>query len=178
MAGSGDLQALAEEFLAACVTALGDTPGGVPEFRCVSPGAPSWDCADGMLTVHIGGPTEADTFPLQPQLAPAHRIARGIEVHMILMTATVLRCDAQIDEEGNLPSNEEITAVARITNADVWGIWNYIKRAKYLNLLWGPKEREVSFLPAISQKQEGGLCGWEIPIAIQLDGYKTSLLPE
>lgn len=175
MGGPGDLQALAEEYLEACVVALSDTPGGAPSFAFVSPGPPSWDCCP-MLTVHVGGPVEGDTLPLQPQLGPSHRVARGIEVHLVLLTATILRCDPTISEEGILPDPAAMTETAAQTNADVWAIWQYVRRAKYLNVLWGPKEREFRFEPAIPQKQQGGCCGWEIPVVVQLNGYNTPLL--
>ncbi len=175
---ANDLQMLAQQYLDACVAAL-ESVGGAPDVRFISPGPPSWDCPN-MLSVHIGGPVVADTLPLQPQLAYTHRIAIGIEVKMILMTATILRCDAQIENDGDLPSDAEITEVAAQTNADVWAIWSYLTTAKHAGLLWAPKrEREMALLPAIPQKQEGGACGWEIPITVQLNGYRfTGILDD
>lgn len=173
--GPGDLQALAQEYLDACVTALSDTPLGAPDRSFVSPGPPSWDCCP-QLSVHVGGPVVADTLPLQPTLAPSHRVARGIEVNVVLLTATILRCDPTLDDEGSFPDAAELTATAAQTNADLWAIWQYVKAAKRENILWGPKEREFGFEPAIPQKQEGGCCGWEIPVRVMLPGYVTTLI--
>jgi hypothetical protein len=171
-----DLQTLAQEYLDACAEALSVTPAGAPTFRFVSPGPPSWDCCP-MLTVHVGGPVVADTFPLQPQLGPTHRVARAVTVDMILLTATILRCDPTLSEEGVLPDPVEMTATAAQTNADVWAVWNYVTQMKRRNLLWPPKVREFAFDPAIAQKQQGGCCGWEIPIRVNLPGHVPSNIP-
>lgn len=168
------LAVLCQEYLDACVAALAQTVDGAPTRAFVSPGPPSWDCCP-QLSVHAGGPVVADTAPLQPQLAPMHRTADGVMVDVILMTATVLRCDATMDAPELMPDPASITAVAAQTNSDVWAIWNYIANAKRLLVLWPPKEREFAFDPAIAQKQEGGCCGWEIPIRVQLSGYRIDI---
>lgn len=165
------MQVLCQEYLDACIAALAVTTDGAPTRAFVSPGPPSWDCCP-QLSVHAGGPVIADTAPLTPSLATAHRVADGLQLNMVLMTATVLRCAPDLDEQAEFPDPSEITAVAAQTNQDVWAIWNYLSDAKKALAIWPPKEREFSFDPAIAQAQEGGCCGWEIPIRVQLSGYK------
>lgn len=169
--GSSDLYALADEYLDACVIALADTPDGPPDRVFVSPGVPSWDCPE-QLTVHIGAPVVADTFPLQPSLSPAHRVTVQGEVDVIVVTATILRCVPTVDDYGNLPSPATIDAAAQQTCADLWAIWNHIKKGKRDGTLFAPKEREFRLDPAVSLPQGGGAAGWQIPIVVQLDGYR------
>lgn len=169
--GPGDLFACANEYLQACITALGQTPAGAPPIAYVSPGVPAWDCPN-MLTVHVGGPSLADTLPLQPVLAPGHRIAVQGLVNMIALTATILRCAPLPDNAGNPPSPAVISGVAQQTTADLWSIWQYVKYAKRNGLLFAPDQRELFIDPAVSLIQSGGVCGWEINVRVQLDGYR------
>lgn len=169
--GSSDLFAIADEYLDACVLALADTPEGPPDRCFVSPGVPAWDCPD-QLTVHVGAPLVADTLPLQPSLAPTHRVTVQAEVDIIVLTATILRCVPTIDDFGNLPSPAAIDAASQQVCADLWAIWNHVKSMKRAGTLFPPREREFALDPAVSLQQAGGAAGWQIPIRVNLEGYR------
>lgn len=161
----------AAEYLAACVAALNsETTSGAPERRFVTNGPPAWDCCP-QLTVHVGGPAVADTAATRT-LGPGHRIATTGFVNMVSMTATILRC-APIIEGNTLPSPAALAAAAAEMDADLWAIWNWIATRKRDLSLFGPKERELLMDPASSLNQQGGCCGWQIPIRVQLDGYRA-----
>jgi hypothetical protein len=171
---SGDLFSLANEYLNACLAALADTPGGPPQRYFVSPGPPAWDCPE-MLAVHVGGPAVADTFPLQPVLASMHRIAVNAEVDIITMTATILRCGPALDNDTVLPSPQELDQLSLQTLSDVWCIWNYVKSAVREKVLFVGESREIAFESAIAVNQEGGTAGWQVPIRVQLHGYRAAV---
>lgn len=178
MAGSGpaDLYNAANEYLEACINALQMSPGGIPERCYVSPGAPIWDCPE-MLCVHIGGPAIADTLPLQPSLAPLHRVSVQGEVNLITLTATILRCWPIYDDAAdNLPSIESYTEVSQVMYTDLWAIWQYGKAAHRQGILFPGKQRQFGFDPAISVNMQGGTVGWEIPLRVSLEGFSIELL--
>lgn len=174
MAGTGplDLIHLMQEYLDACVAALATTVGGVPDCVYLSEGPPPWDVIPS-LVVHCGGPALGDTGPLQPMLAPGHRIQTTGEVNLVTLTATVLRCATQIDDEGNLPTAEEHLAVATQTSSDLWAIWNTVKSMKRSETLFAPRSREFFFDPAVAVNQQGGAAGWQITVRTELDGYSA-----
>jgi hypothetical protein len=167
--GSTDLYDLAVEYLDACTVALADTPDGVPECVYVSPGPPVWDVCPALM-VHVGGPVIGDTLPLQPMLAPLHRVQITGEVILVSLTATVLRCAPVLDNDGKIDLSEMGPATRQI-NADLWAIWNHVRAGKRNGTLFAPREREFAFEPAVSVNQQGGACGWQITIRSQLDGY-------
>lgn len=166
-----DLYNLADEYLTACFNALAFTPEGSPDRAFVSPGSPSWDCPE-QLTVHVGEPAQADTFPLQPSLAPAHRVTVQGEVDLISMTATILRCVPTMTENGAMPTPLEIDQAAQQTCADLWAIWSMLKIGKRDGTLFPPKDREFFLDPAVAVPQGGGAGGWQIPIRVQLGGFR------
>lgn len=170
--GSDDLYALSVEYLTACLTALADTPAGPPSRYYISPGPPAWDCCD-QLTVHTTGPATADTFPLQPMLAPGHRAQNQGKVNLIGVVATILRCAPMLGEDGTLPDPIAFNTCSRQTCADMWAIWNHVSRAVRAKTLFTSTsdQREVFFDPAVAQIQQGGCAGWGIGIRVALDGY-------
>jgi hypothetical protein len=169
VAGSTDLYDVAVEYMDACAVALDDTPDRRPDCIYVSPGPPPWDVMPALM-VHVGGPVIGDTLPLQPMLAPLHRVQITGEVNLVALTATVIRCAPVLGENGELPI-AEMGPVSRQINADLWAIWNHIRAGKRAGALFGPREREFSFEPAVPLNQQGGACGWQITIRTQLDGY-------
>lgn len=174
MAGPGDLYACAQEFLAAVLDALDTTDEGAPACYFISPGPPIYDFVP-CLTVHIGGPALADTFPLQPSMATGHRITQAGEVNLINMTATILRCAPEISDENPLPSPDAENAASAIMYADLWAIWMNLKQMKATDALFPPKQREFELMPAVAINQQGGACGWQIPIRVNLYGYSPTV---
>lgn len=170
MPGPNDLYDLCAEWLAVCEAAVATTEAGAIENTFVSPGPPVWDCEQ--LTVHAGAAGEADTAPLSPPLVAGQRDRVQGAVHLVDLTATVLRCGAVPDDSGNI-SIEELDATARKTNADVWAIWNVTRsRHKDGSLFPSPgATRELIFQPAISVAAEGGVYGWVVQARVALGGY-------
>lgn len=165
-----DLFDLAQQYLDAVVLALADTPGGAPSVSYVSPGLPAFDCDQ--VTVHVGGPIIAPTTPPGGALGIDHRVTVA-EVDLIRMTAIVIRCCPVFDDDGNPPPAADQTAAARQTTSDVWAVWAHVKDDVRNKTLFGSANcREFSFEPAIPVNIEGGLCGWQIPMHVQLDGYR------
>lgn len=169
-----DLFDLAAEYLAAVAAALVTTDAGVPDRAYVSPGAPAFDCEQ--VTVHVGGPVEADTAPLAPPLMLGERTQVQGAVFLIQMTATIVRCTAVSDEDGNPPPIADLEASAMKIHADVWATWNFCRDAIRQGLLFASPSgrREVFFDPAVSLEISGGVAGWQIPIRVQLGGYRFS----
>ncbi|MFL5309680.1 MAG: hypothetical protein ACJ79H_04410 [Myxococcales bacterium] len=176
--GPLDLYALCREWLDVCELAVASTPGGAIARSFVSPGMPAWDCPP-QLTVHAGGPAEADTLPLQPPLAPGMRPSTAGSVHIINMTATVLRCSPTVKQAGKsfkLPSPAALEATARECDADVWALWAWTRRAYQAGFLFPSEDRrrELFFDPAVPVRTAGGASGWEIQIRVALGGYRLT----
>jgi hypothetical protein len=178
MPGPGDLYALCSEYLGACQEAVRDYGGGgeVPRsFVCAGP--PAFDDAP-QLTVHAGGPRIGDTLPLQPPLAPLQRVHTTGMVHLVTMTATIIRESPVPTTEGQYqvaPSPQSLQAVAEATLSDVWSIWNHVLNEIRLERLFPSKgggRREFTFEPAVPLNTAGGVSGWQIPATVQIDGYK------
>lgn len=176
MAGApGDLYAAAVELLAAASVAVDGAPAGHIERQLVSQSAPVFDCAP-QLSVHAGGPSVADTYPLQPPLQPMQRIVTTGLVDIVLMTITVTRCVAVLEAEGQtvlLPTPDVLSADAAACYGDLWAIWNHlVKEHREGNLFQSPsKRREFQLEPANPLNNGGGVGGWEIPVRFQIPGY-------
>lgn len=169
--GPDDLYLLCEELLDAAASAVALARGGAIDRTFVSAGSPAFDCIN-QLTVHAGGPVIGDTLPLQPPLQPMHRIEMGMQVNLVQMTVTVIRCAAAVSGQSNvLPSKLALGHVAAITMADVWAIWNWISTHKRAQTLFGPSRREVALDPAYAIQTQGGAAGWQVPVRVQLDGF-------
>lgn len=172
-----DLYDLLEQFLDACAEAVLLAPGGAIGRAFVSPGLPAFDCCP-QLTVHAGGPVLADTQPLSPPLQPGHRVDETGAVHLVAMTATVIRCvSVASNDEGDPPTPASQDEAAQETLGDLWAIWNHLYTRKRNLTLWGPKQRELFFDPASSLNTSGGCAGWQIPIRVQLSGFRTEVTP-
>lgn len=171
--GPGDLHALAVEYLDAVDAALATTDAGPILRKFVSHGPPPWDCCP-MLAVHVGGPSVAETGIPAGTLASGVRIAGGMEVDLVALTATVIRCGPAWPSEGeDFPTTEANTAAAAATNADLWATWSYVKTKIREKSLFAGESRPVVLDPAVSFNQQGGCVGWLIPIRVQLDGYRA-----
>lgn len=173
--GPGDLHALAEELLAACVESLNTIPTfepglvGAPARSFISPGIPVWDCCE-QLTVHVDGVAENATSPLG--LATGRRQVYG-RINLVTLIATLTRCvpvvgGTQMDA---LPRIEDMEAAAEQIHADGWAIWNHIFnmiRAKELFALCD----EIYWNGLRAVAPSGGCGGWTFSVSVQLDGYE------
>lgn len=172
--GSGDLFGALQEFFDACLLALEDTPDGPPPCAYISAGPPAYDQAE-CLIVHLAGPFVGDTFPLHPALAPLHRATTHGQVNLVTFTATILRCAVLLDgdQPQDLPSPAHHAATAAQCCADLWSIWNHLLYRKRAETLFAPREREMGLDPPVPYNQ-GGSVGWQIPVRIELDGYRPA----
>lgn len=169
-----DLWLALVEYRDLCKDALADTLDGPPDDCAiyVDSGPPSWDELPSLI-VYAGGPAVADTFPLQPYLAPFHRISVMGEVDLVSMTALILRCAAPLTENNALPDVATREKVSRQTSQDLWAILNHVKNAHRLGTFFPPAtERELALDPAVAVVQQGGATGWAITLRVQLGGYR------
>lgn len=174
--GPDDLYLLCDELLEAASIAVTLGRGGPVGRAFVSASPPAFDCVNGgQLTVHAGGPLIADTMPLQPPLQPAHRVQMEMQVNLVQVTVTIIRCASMPQGQNQrLPEAILLAEVAAITMADCWSIWNYVATHKRNDTLFPPKEREIFFDPAYVVNTQGGAAGWQIPFRIQLNGFRAS----
>lgn len=175
---AGDLYAAAEMLLAAAAEALEDAPAGPIERKLVSQGIPTWDCCP-QLAVWAGGPSIADTYPLQPPLQPMQRIVTTGVVDLVQMTIEVTRCVTTIEQDQQsilLPSPVELSKDAEDCYGDVWAIWNHlVKLHREGTLFQSPSgRREFALDPAVPVNNSGGCGGWQIPVRFQLPGYAVA----
>jgi hypothetical protein len=175
MAGSGplDLQALCEEYLAACVEALDTVPtfapglGGSPERSFVSPGLPAFDCCD-QLTVHSAAVSDSQTGPA----IGIGRTASAMKVPLVSLVASSTRCLPVGNSEP--PAPLELQQSAEQLNADGWALVNHVYnliRADLLFTLCG----EVFWDGLRSINPQGGCGGWTLTLRVQQDGYEEAL---
>jgi len=170
-----DLYDFAVDYRDVCLTALAETAAGKPDCVYLSPGPPLLDIdvlsTNGCLTVHVGPPTIADTLPLQPAMAPLHRIVSQGEVNLVPFTATIARPSPQVDESGIIYDADASNRVSKQVYSDLWAIWNHVRAAKNAGLLFPPQQREMELQPALPIPQQGGVCGWQITVRVNVYGY-------
>lgn len=176
---STDLYDLALELLAAADASLADAPGGQIPEPFVSPGLPAFDFTP-MLTVHVGSPQTADTFPLQPPLQPGHRVEIGAEVPLISLTITCTRLVPIVEVTGGailLPNTLDMDAAAQLIDGDLWAIWNGLRARYKAGALFASDsgKREFFFEGAVAFNPQGGHGGWEMPVRVHLGGYAPTI---
>lgn len=170
-----DLYTALSNFFEVCKFALANySIDGLPDCAYVSEGLPAWDSCP-CLICWAGAPAVGDTFPLQPSLAPLHRIDLGRQVNLIPMTATILRCQAIMADDGTLPQPPEHAEVTASILSDAWGVWNVLREAKRQEILFPPKEREFGLEVGIAYNPQGEAAGSNITIRTELDGFKPDL---
>lgn len=175
----GDLYDAACELLAAAADALEGAPGGPIDRVYVSPGVPAWDTPN-QLTVHVGGAAEGVVSPGQPGLAEGHRVAVSGSVIMVPLTITVTRPVPVAGKGANsLPKPEAIQRASEVMLGDLWTIYNTLRNMKRRGQLFAAHDgsattREMAFDPVVSLNPGGGVIGWQIPVRVQLDGYRVA----
>ena len=165
-----DLQAAAEELLAASIESLDTIPtfdptlAGAPPRAFVTFGQPVLDCCD-QLTVSVGQVLDA---PTRSGLSAGREVVAKIN-HAYLIVE-ISRCWPQPDDKGNPPSAAEQQAAAEQLNADGWALWNH------LYCLWASEQLftfcgEVFWDSLRPLGPNGGCAGWDLAVHIRLDGY-------
>lgn len=177
MAAVTDLYDLASDYLAACEQAVATAPGGAISRSYVSPGIPSADCPP-EIAVYVGGPTEAATRPLAPPLALGLRDDVTGKVDLVNLTCVVTRCVPTLDAGGNFPDPAAIEAAAKETIGDVWAIWNVVPALYRARMVFARPDGEkllLFFDPASPVSISGGVAGWQVPIRVEILGYRPSV---
>jgi hypothetical protein len=175
--GPSDLFDALSDFFEVCKFALAHgADEGCPPCAYMSEGPPAWDACP-CLIAWAGAPAVGDTFPLQPSLAPMHRVELGRQVNLVPMTAVVLRCQAVIKEDGSLPQPPEHAKVTSSILSDGWTLWNHLREAKRQGILFPGQggKREFSLEVGIAYNPQGGAAGSAVTIRTELDGYSPDL---
>lgn len=167
-----DLVNHALAYLDAVVQALNATPAGAPSKQFISPGVPALDCDQ--VVVYSPGPIVAPTGVYSGALGADHRFAVA-QVTYVRFTAMIVRCAPTQSNRGTPPSAAAQIEAAKVTMTDVWAVWNHINTLVRSSIIFSADQhcREFAFEPAVSLSIEGGLCGWLIPLHVQVDGYTT-----
>lgn len=167
--GPEDLQALAQEFLDACVEALDTIPsfapglGGAPARSYIAPALPAFDCCP-QLTVHVAGVVPS---PASPGTSTGTS-ARSALVTVAGLVATIIRCV----QAGEGVETETMTEEAAQINADGWALWNHILgliRAGDLFSQCG----EVFWDGLRPVPAQGGCAGYTLNLRVLINGYVT-----
>ena len=172
--GPEDLQALAQEFLDACVEALNSIPlfapglGGAPERSFVSPGQSADDCCP-QLTVWAQQVGESPNSPGSFR----GRSASDGQINVIQLIARIIRC-VDTGTDGRIPDPADLQTSAEQINADGRALWNHLYnmvRADQLFMLCG----EVFWDGMRSIVPSGGCGGWTLALRVEIDGYSETL---
>ena len=169
--GPEDLNALAEELLAACVEALDSIPafapglGGSPGRRYTAVAIPAVDCCP-QLTVHSSGVTPS---PVSPGTATGTS-QKSAFVLVVGLVATILRC---VQTGEGIPI-ETMSAEAAQVDADGWALVNHVYNMWKAGDLFS-QCGEVFWDGLRPVNESGGCAGWTLNLRVLLDGYQETL---
>lgn len=169
--GPGDLFALADELLDACIEALDTIPvwdatlDGAPTRAFVAPGRPAADCCP-QLTVNTVGVTDDQLGAPVPG-----RSYMTTRQNQVTLAVTLFRC-APSDKQ--IPTEAELTAVATQVNADGWALWNHLFNLVRAGMLFS-ECGEVKFGPLAALEPQGGCVGWQWVLEVRADGFTEAL---
>ena len=176
MADSTDLQALAEEYLAACVEALDTIPnfdpvlGGAPGRSFVTHGRPVLDCCD-QLTVNVDSVIESPTGRVPGATSKSFKAGW---TNLVALVATISRCIPVPDAQGNPPPVPQMELAARQLNSDNWALWNHVHNLVVAGSLFEDCG-EVFFDGIRAFAPSGGCGGWTMVVRASLNGYSEEL---
>lgn len=177
----GDLYEALDELLTFSAAALDLIPlypqtaslEGAPALRYITAGLPSIDCCPAMWA-YAGPLQEAPTSPARTGLDSGHRSGSFNRVNLPTLNILVMRCTPTfaLARGGavEMPSSDELAAVARQVYADGWCLWKEISRAIKANLLFS-RCQEAFFDYGLPQDPAGGCAGWLFTMRINLGGY-------
>jgi len=176
MAGPGDLHALAEEYLAACVEALNTIPdlaglGGAPLRSYVTHGRPVNDCCD-QIVVSVEPVRESATGHVTG--ATSKSIKTGW-TNLVTLAAMISRCIPVPDAHGNPPPVADMQASAAQLNADNWALWNHVHNMAAAGLIFS-QCGELYFDGIVPMQPNGGCAGYILTVRASLDGYAEELV--
>ena len=167
MASIDDINSITAAFLEAAADALALTEAGCPERAYTSAGRPAMDCRTQLTcwAQFLGnGDSNANPGGLAGATAPQRMGAKPVLTIFIQVT----RCSPTQTRSG-LPSPADLAAMSRITNQDVWALWNHMKyeiERGDLSRICDGAWRDG----ATSIDEQGGSVGWEFVFRYPLEG--------
>lgn len=171
MATLDDINTITAAFLQAAADALDLTDAGAPARIYTSSGRPALDCC-GQLTCWAQFLGDAESATNQGGLTGATRTKKVGAVPALTIFIQATRCAPEARSDGNtitLPSAEELAAVSRTTNQDVWALWNHLnnelRSGSLAEVCKGAWRDGVTAVDG-----QGGCVGWEIVYRYELEG--------
>lgn len=171
MATLDDVNTITAAFLEAATDALELTDEGAPGRIYTSASRPALDCC-GQLTCWAQLLGDADSATNQGGLTGATRTRKSGAVPVLTIFIQATRCAPVPEDSGGklrLPSAEALAAVSRITNQDVWALWNHLnyelRNGSLAEVCKGAWRDGVTAVDG-----QGGCVGWEIVYRYQLEG--------
>lgn len=145
---------------------------GAPARRYIASGTPAVDCEQ--LVVWMPTIDETDT------VADGNTLARGVggamgRVNFPSYWLMVVRCVPALPKTGRgfAPDVATLSAAALQTDADAWVLWNGINTARKLGR-FNDLCSGVAVGQATAMQTSGGFGGWQLPIYVQIDGYRVA----
>lgn len=159
-----------QELLAFCDALLAATPSGSPSRQFVSNGIPPFDCPS-QLTVHVATLGRA---PTAPQGAALDRGGIAVLPQYVrsFLVATVIRPVPVITENADtyiLPPEGDVTASSLVAMTDAFVLYQGLMAGHRQGFLLPPPWRSLDVMDAQAVEAQGGVTGWQVPIAVQLD---------
>jgi hypothetical protein len=152
-----------------------ETQPGCPCRACVVPGQlPSIVVCDagcgnerqqGQLYVNITRVFMTTNFPVQDQSAIKCKPAT-MAVELLI---TLMRCTATLDQKGNPPTCDQLSAVAAIVNTDMRTVMNAVMCCVPFDPLRPSKTRRVAVIDQRSKGPDGTVVGFETRIIVDLN---------
>ncbi len=175
-----DLYEALDELLTFAATALDTIPTfpecdglvGAPELRYITSGLPSIDCCPAMW-VYAGQAAQAATSPARTALDAGHRSGAFQQIRLATLTLMVARCTPSFSTTGGeveMPSSDQLAAVARQVYADGWALWGEISNAIKTDTLFS-RCQEAFLDYGVPLDPSGGCAGWIFSMRVNLGGY-------
>jgi hypothetical protein len=175
-----DAHNVAEAFLEAAVDSLNtltaDDLAGAPDRQYVATGIPVIDCEQAVVWISKISETNAREDEIG-ELGIGARGRTG-RVNFVTMTVMVARCIpvAAENKSGRVfaPTVEALAAASEQTDADAWVLWCGLNAARRDARIADVCDA-VAFGDGTALTPSGGFGGWQIPISVQLQGYRVDL---
>lgn len=171
MATLDDINDVVAAFLVAAVEALELTDVGAPSRLYTNSGRPAMDCC-GQCVVWSQFLGDADTLNPPGGLGPSVRQKKVGAVPVLTVFVQATRCAPVPKTEGSkitLPSPAALAETSRMTNQDIWALWNHINeelRVGALSKICKGAWRDG----ATSVEGQGGCVGWELVYRYPIEG--------
>ena len=166
---------LAADYLSACETVLATTVGGAPAASFLSPGLPALDRQCDMLTVYETAPV---VIGQSGATSPGTSMRFGIQTRVGL-NAQISRCipvARETNQRYQPPTTEQLTDAAVKVMEDGWALWNgIVTQLRDGSLYEGWPCDNVDFLAMTPLDPQGGMAGWTLSLAVDLDGYTVGV---